>query len=163
MGAAGSGKSTVGRLVAAELGARFVDADTLHTAQNVELMSQGTPLTDDHRWPWLHRVGRELSTAAPVVVACSALAMRYRDALRDHAADSIFVFLDAPAPVLSARLVGREGHFMRASMLDSQLAALEPLADDERGIRLDARDPPAALTVAIVNHLTHTRSCDKDR
>lgn len=163
MGVAGSGKSTVGRALAGRLGARFVDGDTLHSARNIELMSSGTPLTDLERWPWLHRVGQVLATATPpVVVACSALARRYRDVIRQHAGDAVFVFLDGPASLLGARLAEREGHFMGMSMLDSQLAALEPLADDECGISLDVRAPPGDVVLAAATYLTCARSADED-
>jgi gluconokinase len=136
MGVSGSGKSTVGSALAAELGVPFVDADDLHPVANVEKMASGIPLTDDDRWPWLRLVGERLSGAGTtgMVVACSALKRAYRDAIRAEAPGVRFVFLDASRALLEARVANRPTHFMPASLLDSQLASLEPLAPDEPGI-----------------------------
>jgi gluconokinase len=136
MGVSGSGKSTVGSALAAELRVPFVDADDLHPLANVEKMASGIPLTDDDRWPWLRLVGERLAGAGAtgMVVACSALKRSYRDAIRAEAPGVRFVFLDASRALLEARVANRPTHFMPASLLDSQLAALEPLASDEPGI-----------------------------
>ncbi|WP_240930573.1 gluconokinase [Isoptericola sp. BMS4] len=147
MGVAGCGKSTVGSLLAARLGLRFVDADDLHPPANVAKMSAGTPLTDDDRRPWLARVGDTLGTGADagarVVVACSALRRSYRDALRDRAGgDVAFVHLDGERDLLARRIAARPGHFMPPALLDSQLATLESLGRDETGLLVDVGPPP---------------------
>ncbi|CAM5347994.1 gluconokinase [Leifsonia shinshuensis] len=151
MGVSGSGKSTVGQLVAEALGAGFVDGDDLHPAANVEKMRQGIPLTDEDREPWLRAVGRTLADAGPagMVVACSALKRAYRDLIRSEARGTFFAELDGGRDLLAQRMI-RPGHFMPASLLDSQLATLEPLQPDEEGVRLDVAEPPADLVTAIV-------------
>lgn len=136
MGVSGAGKSTMGALVADALDYPFLDADSLHPQENIRKMADGTPLTDEDRWPWLDLVGHELATtqAAGIVVACSALKRRYRDAIRAKAPDTIFLHLDGSLEVLSARLEGRSGHFMPPNLLASQLAALEPMEGDESAV-----------------------------
>ncbi|WP_253901507.1 gluconokinase [Arthrobacter sp. PAMC 25486] len=136
MGVSGAGKSTIGALVADALDFPFLDADSLHPLENIRKMADGTPLTDEDRWPWLDLVGHELATtqAAGIVVACSALKRRYRDAIRAKAPDTIFLHLDGSLEVLSARLEGRSGHFMPPNLLASQLAALEPMEGDETAV-----------------------------
>lgn len=152
MGVSGSGKSTVGRLVADALGAGFVDGDDLHPAANVAKMSQGIPLTDDDREPWLRAVGRTLADAGPagMVVACSALKRSYRDLIRSEAPGAFFAELDGDRALLAERMI-RPGHFMPASLLDSQLATLEPLQPGEEGVRLDVAEPPEEVVTAIVD------------
>jgi carbohydrate kinase (thermoresistant glucokinase family) len=139
MGVSGSGKSTIGALIADALGVPFLDADALHPRSNIEKMAAGHPLNDADRWPWLAVVGRRLATAGEsgAVIACSALKRRYRDAIAAEAPDVVFVHLDGPVDVLGRRLEGRSGHFMPPSLLASQLAALEPLGRGERGTTVD--------------------------
>jgi carbohydrate kinase (thermoresistant glucokinase family) len=139
MGVSGSGKSTIGALVAAALDVTFVDADSLHPLANVEKMAAGIPLTDDDRWPWLAKVGQALAQVEDTggVVACSALKRAYRDAIRAEAPRAVFLLLKGSRDVLSRRLEGRSGHFMPVSLLDSQLATLEPLQPDERSVVVD--------------------------
>lgn len=134
MGVSGCGKSTVGAALAATLGARFVDADDLHPPANVARMTSGLPLRESDRLPWLAAVADVLRTTPSVVVACSALRRAHRDVLRGGDPRTTFLHLDVPAEVLRERLSARAGHFMPATLLDSQLATLEPLADDERGL-----------------------------
>jgi gluconokinase len=152
MGPSGSGKSTVGERLASQLGLPFIDADDLHPITNVDKMAAGQPLTDDDRWPWLRRVGEAMAEAAPtgVVVACSALKRSYRDAIRREAPGARFVELHGTRALLASRLGAREGHFMPASLLDSQLATLEPLAGDEEGVRLDVSATPDELVADAV-------------
>ena len=140
MGVSGAGKSTVGLALAQLLGVRFVDADGLHPAANVAKMAAGTPLTDADRWPWLDLVGHALAGAPEpgLVVACSALKRSYRDAIRAAAAAAEFVHLVVPRGVLGDRVANRPGHFMPATLVDSQLETLEPLGADERGVVVDS-------------------------
>jgi carbohydrate kinase (thermoresistant glucokinase family) len=154
MGVSGSGKSTVGRAVADALGASFVDGDDLHPAANVAKMAAGIPLTDADREPWLRAVGRTLADGddTGVVVACSALKRSYRDLIRAEAPGTVFAELDGPRELLQERMI-RPGHFMPASLLDSQLATLEPLQADEAGLRLDIAESPAELAAAIVDRV----------
>jgi carbohydrate kinase (thermoresistant glucokinase family) len=130
MGVAGSGKSTVGEVLADRIGARFLDADSVHPAANVAKMSAGEPLTDDDRWPWLRRLADELAGDDRIVVACSALKRRYRDVLREPEGVR-FVFLDVDRDTAHDRARHRIGHFMGAGMVASQFDALEPPGDDE--------------------------------
>lgn len=152
MGVSGSGKSTIGALVAAALAVPFVDGDSLHPLTNVEKMAAGRPLDDDDRWPWLRTVGRALGDSRDdgLVVACSALKRSYRDAIRTEAPDVLFLHLDGDREVLARRLEGRSGHFMPPSLLDSQFAILEPLAADERAVVVDVdAEVPAIVEAAV--------------
>jgi len=136
MGPSGSGKSTVGRALSDLIGARFVDGDDLHPAANVAKMAAGIPLEDADRMPWLRVVGETLRSDDDIVVACSALKRAYRDAIRDEAPDAFFAELSVPRETLEERMRARADHFMPASLLSSQLDTLEPLGDDERGVRV---------------------------
>jgi carbohydrate kinase (thermoresistant glucokinase family) len=135
MGVAGSGKTTVGRVLAARLGAPFVDADDLHSPEAIAAMHAGHPLDDAERAPWLVRVRAAVQAAlpnggdGPLVLACSALKRSYRDVLRDGVPDLTFVDLDVDPDTLAHRLATRAGHFADADLLPSQLATLE-LGDD---------------------------------
>ncbi|WP_100812007.1 gluconokinase [Microbacterium sp. BR1] len=157
MGVSAVGKSTVGAALAERLGIPFLDADDLHDAAAVASMSAGIALTDADRMPWLGRVGDALaSQPGGAVIACSALARRYRDAIRAAAPDAVFVHLDAPADVLAIRAGAREGHFMPTSLLASQLATLEPLAATEAGFAVDASLPVDDLVTAAAQRLDPT-------
>lgn len=149
MGVSGSGKSTVGEALAAELGIPFLDSDSLHPITNVDKMAAGIPLSDDDRWPWLRAVGDALAASEDgLVVACSALKRSYRDAIRGQAPSTRFVFLTGSRELLVARLSKREDHFMPPSLLDSQLATLEPLGEDEAGVVVDIDDEPIDIARA---------------
>lgn len=148
MGPSGSGKSLVGAALAARLRSHFIDGDDLHPRGNVAKMAAGTPLTDEDRAPWLDAVAHALVHQAPVVVACSALRRAYRDRIRASCADAWFVELVVPQTELRERM-SRRDHFMPASLLDSQLATLEPLATDEAGIRV-ANDAHLESVVARI-------------
>ncbi|MCT9001306.1 gluconokinase [Microbacterium memoriense] len=136
MGPSGSGKSLVGAALAARVHARFLDGDDLHPSTSIAKMRSGTPLTDGDREPWLDAVGLALAReTTSIVVACSALRRAYRDRIRRASADAVFVELVVDAPELSQRM-SRRDHFMPTALLDSQLATLEPLAQDETGFRV---------------------------
>lgn len=138
MGPSGSGKTTVGRALAAHLGAEFVDGDDLHPAANVAKMAAGIPLDDGDRMPWLREVGAVLRGSDRIVVACSALKRSYRDALRGDDPHVFFAELAVDPAVLAERMAHRTEHFMPTSLLESQLRTLEPLERDERGVRVRA-------------------------
>ena len=139
MGVSGSGKSTVGAALAQALGVPFADADDLHPPENVAKMSAGQPLDDADRFPWLETIGRWLADHdSGGVMSCSALKRSYRDQLRGHAPDVLFLHLRASYDVIAKRQASRPGHFMPASLLRSQFETLEPLEPDERGSVIDA-------------------------
>ncbi len=126
MGVSGVGKTHVGRLVARELGWEFHDGDDYHSPENVEKMRAGVPLTDADRAPWLERLHELLAGTPRVVLACSALKQGYREVLLAGIAERVLlVYLRAPMELISARLARRRGHYMPASLLQSQFAALE--------------------------------------
>jgi gluconokinase len=156
MGISGCGKSTVAGIVAGRLGWDLEEGDDLHPEANVAKMAAGTPLTDEDRWPWLDRVAgwiREHTAAGrPGVITCSALRRSYRDRLRgDHV---IFVQLAGTRETIGHRLAARTDHFMPAGLLDSQLAALEPLEDDENALVVDIAGKSAAeLATEILGRL----------
>lgn len=155
MGVCGAGKSTVGAALAQQLGATFVDSDSLHPPANVAKMAAGTPLTDEDRWPWLERVGSQLASehTEGIVVACSALKRAYRDAIRAQAPSAMFVQLDVALPLLQSRLAQRPGHFMPPSLLNSQLETLEPLQADETGLTVSTGEGIEATANGVVSRL----------
>jgi gluconokinase len=138
MGVAGVGKSTVGAELALQLRVGFVDADVFHSEGNRAKMAAGIPLTDADRAPWLDEVGSVLSATPDLVVACSALKRSYRDQLRKWSPDLFAVHLTCDKELLMERLEAREGHFVSARLLPSQLETLELLASDEHGIEISA-------------------------
>lgn len=152
MGVSGCGKSSVGSALAEALGARFIDGDDLHPEANKAKMGAGIPLDDDDRWPWLDLVGKALAEGAGTVIACSALKRAYRDRIRATAPNTFFVHLDGTREILQQRLGGRKGHFMPATLLDSQLAILEPLETDEFGSVIDI-DQSLSQIIALAQAL----------
>jgi gluconokinase len=158
MGAAGAGKTRIGTALADALHVSFVEGDHFHPPENIALMAAGVPLTDGHRQGWLLALAQELRNARDngqgVVVACSALKRRYRDLLRDGDDTVRFVFLATEAEVLRARLAARTDHYMPASLVDSQLEALEPPGADERVWTFDAREAPESIVAAVLRHLS---------
>ena len=151
MGVAGAGKTTIGRRLAARLGAEFVDADDLHPPGNVRKMAMGQALTDVDRAPWLARVRREVerreAEAVPTVIACSALKASHRRAILEGARSVRIVHLRVEPAELERRLRSRTGHFFGPRLLDSQLEALEPPSD---GLTVDGLDDPEATLAAVL-------------
>ena len=140
MGVSGCGKSTVGQAATSLCGIEFLDGDDLHPKKNIEKMSQGVPLNDKDRLPWLASIGQRLASAdVPMMIGCSALKRTYRDTIRLHAGQVFFLHLHAPQSVLQKRVDERKDHFMPPSLLQSQFDALEALTNDECGttIRID--------------------------
>ena len=158
-GVSGSGKSTVGALLARRLDRPFLDADDLHPPANIAKMASGIALTDDDRGPWLDAVGRAIleHKGRGVVVACSALRVVHRDRLRLWAPELFVVQLTAPADLIRDRLTARANHFMPATPLASQFAALEPLEPTEAGLVVDVGPGPEALADNISRRLTNDR------
>ncbi|MCW2538973.1 MAG: fumarate reductase/succinate dehydrogenase flavoprotein domain protein [Frankiales bacterium] len=150
MGVAGSGKSTVGELLARRLGIPYADADDFHDPEAIAKMRQGAALTDADRGPWLERIGRWLAERDAGVVSCSALRRDYRDSLRSFVPSAYFVHLAGDRAVVTARVDDRPDHFMPASLVASQYAELEPLGPDEAGVTVDlAISPPQIVDAAV--------------
>jgi gluconokinase len=148
MGVTSCGKSSVGKMLAAELGAPFVEGDALHPTANIEKMSKGIPLNDADRWPWLTRIGEALRGEGACVATCSSLKKSYRQHLIEAAGRSItFVFLNGTRDVLAARIAARKNHFMPSSLLDSQLATLEIPTSEEGAVECSI-DLPVEKIVA---------------
>lgn len=162
MGVAGSGKTTVGRLLASTLGWAFADGDDFHSAASVARMAAGVPLSDADRIPWLERIGgwmdEQRSAGRPAVVACSALKRAYRDRLRANRSDVRLVYLDGDPATIERHLTQRRGHFFRAQLLASQFADLEVPHPDESAIFVSVREDstPEAVVSEIVSHLDAT-------
>jgi len=159
MGTTGSGKTTVGTLLAHRLSWEFSDGDTFHSAANIEKMKHGIALTDEDRAPWLDAIGQRLAAESKsghgAVAACSALKRIYRDRLRAAAhMPLLFVLLESPPSVLADRVGNRPGHFMPPSLLADQLATLELPAPDEQALVLPGTAPVDELVDAIVARLT---------
>jgi gluconokinase len=154
MGVSGSGKTTIGRLLAQALDAEFVEGDAYHPPENIEKMRRGIPLEDADRWPWLEilraEIDRWLAAGRKVVLACSALKQRYREVLAKGRPEVRFVHLQGDRALIRLRLDQRRGHYMPAVLLDSQLAALERPAD---AITVDVAGTPEAIAAEIVQAL----------
>lgn len=154
MGVSGCGKTVLASLLAGRLGYRFCEADDVHPPANVEKMSQGIPLTDEDRWPWLEAlatwIAEQAAAGHSTVMACSALRRSYRDVLRTGSGrDLAFVHLEGDASTILDRMNARE-HFMPSSLLRSQLETLEPLQDDEVGVRIDLDQTPEAELLEVL-------------
>jgi gluconokinase len=154
MGVSGSGKTEIGRRLAERLQLDFIEGDAFHSPQNIAKMSAGTPLTDEDRHEWLLALQQQLRQAAhtgmAVVLSCSALKRRYRDLLREGDAGLVFVLLHGERALLAERMHQRRGHFMPASMLDSQLRALEAPQADEHVIAVEISETPEQIVDRII-------------
>ena len=154
MGVAGTGKSTVGRAVAQALGARFIEGDAFHPAASRDKMAAGQPLDDADRAPWLDALAAELArhhaAGEGAVLACSALRRAYRDRLRAGCPALRLVFLDGAPETIAARLDRRRGHYMPASLLESQLATLERPAADEGAVVVRVEAAPDTVVAGAL-------------
>ncbi len=158
MGVSGSGKTTIGAMLARALDIEFVDGDDLHPPENVQRMAAGIALTDDDRGPWLLAIAARLRAAqraaAGLVVACSALKRGYRDVLRREGdADVRFVFLKGRRAILEKRMTARRGHYMPTTLLDSQLAALEEPSSEEQAWVCDIDRAPDAIVADLMTRI----------
>ena len=155
IGVSGTGKSTVGRRLALRLDVPFLEGDDFHPSANIRKMSQGIPLADEDRWPWLDALAAAVTarrTGGGIVATCSALKRRYRDRLRASIAPPLlFACLTADRATLAARMKSRQGHFMPESLLDSQLADFEVPGADERARILAADSPIDALIADLIS------------
>ncbi len=153
MGVAGAGKSTIGAALAQALGVPFVEGDDFHPPENRARMAAGIPLTDADRQGWLQALAQRITQAqragSGVVVSCSALKRAYRDILRAGAPALRFIFLTGNRALLAERLAARQGHFMPVSLLDSQLATLEPPAPDEGAWVVDIGDEVTHIVASL--------------
>jgi gluconokinase len=148
MGVAGTGKTTIGPLLADRLGVPYAEGDDFHPEVNIAKMSAGVPLEDADRWPWLDAIGAWAHDRARLggVVSCSALKRSYRDRLRTAAPSLVFVHLTGDRAVVEERMAHRQGHFMPTALLDSQFATLQPLLSDEPGVSVDVSGSPEEIT-----------------
>lgn len=154
MGVSGSGKTTVGRILARDLGWPFFEGDDFHPQANIDKMARGKALTDEDRRPWLAAIGRQidalLARGEDAVMACSALKQAYRDRLKAGRACVRFVYLQGSLELIQERLKERRGHYMKAELLASQFQALEePLG----ALTVDIRQAPEVIARAIVRAL----------
>jgi gluconokinase len=156
-GVAGSGKTTVGKLIASKLAWGFADGDEFHSAANIAKMRSGTPLTDSDRFPWLAAIGAwmddEMAEGKSAVVACSGLARRYRDALLRGRTDVRIVFIEVSREEAVRRLHSRHGHFFGERMVASQFAELEPPGPGEGTLVVPSDQPPEQMAEHIITLL----------
>ena len=157
MGVSGSGKTTIGEMLAARISWRYEDADTFHPPSNVTKMSAGQPLTDEDRWPWLKAIAAEIDRVCAAgeraVIGCSALRRAYRDVLVHGRDDIRIVYLKGTQALIADRLAQRKGHFMPPALLTSQFTTLEPPTDDERAVIVSIDGSVEAIVEEIVRQL----------
>ncbi|MFF2202592.1 gluconokinase [Streptomyces sp. NPDC058145] len=155
MGVAGTGKTTIGPLLAARLGVPYAEGDDFHPRANIEKMTAGVPLEDADRWPWLEAIGHWADGRSGLggVVSSSALKRSYRDRLRAVAPGVVFLHLTGDRELIEDRMSHRQGHFMPTALLDSQFATLQPLEPDEAGVAVDVSGSPEEITARAVRAL----------
>jgi gluconokinase len=157
MGVSGSGKTTIGKLLAERLGWQYQEGDALHPPENVAKMSGGTPLTDADRIPWLHRIAGRIdewrSRGESGVITCSALKRAYRDIIIGSRPDVGLIHLKGSRELIGRRMMARKGHFMPAALLDTQFATLQEPTPDERPVTVDISGTPAEIVEEIVRRL----------
>ncbi|MGQ0676237.1 MAG: gluconokinase [Rhodospirillales bacterium] len=157
MGVSGAGKTTVGRLLAEAIGADFAEGDQFHPPANIVKMSNGAPLDDSDRLPWLHAIAAAIDRAQrdgrALVVACSALKRAYRDILIGPREGVRLVYLCGARDLIEKRLGGRKGHFMPPALLESQFAALEEPVADERPVVIDVTAAPETIAAAAARRI----------
>ncbi|HET9781807.1 MAG TPA: gluconokinase [Candidatus Dormibacteraeota bacterium] len=162
MGVSGSGKTTVGEIVARRLGWPFEEGDMIHSPAAVAKMKRGHPLTDEDRAPWLERVAEWIDERSKSghngVITCSALKRSYRDLLNARPRGVVFVFLAGSKELIASRLAERHGHFMPPALLDSQYRDLEPPQPDEGALTLDIGPAPDVIAQEIIDGLAHFHS-----
>ncbi|MEW1719006.1 gluconokinase [Streptomyces sp. NPDC093109] len=160
MGVAGTGKTTVGPLLAEALGVPYAEGDDFHPPANIAKMSAGTPLEDADRWPWLDAIGAWAHGRAALggVASSSALKRVYRDRLRAGAPGIVFLHLTGDRSLVEKRMGERKGHFMPTALLDSQFATLEDLGADEAGVAVDVSGTPEEITERAVAALRRLES-----
>ena len=158
MGVCGSGKTSVGQIVASRMGWTFIEGDELHPAANREKMASGQPLADDDRWPWLDSIAEKMraidQAGGSAVVACSALRQNYRDRLRLSGARIIFLHLTGDPGLIRQRMENRRDHFMPPGLLDSQLETLESPRPDEPLFEIDVAGSAEDIAEAVVRSLS---------
>jgi len=157
MGVAGSGKSTIAAALSQQLGWACAEADEFHPQSNIDKMTQGIPLQDEDRWPWLQEIQDWMSAQAgagrSTVLTCSALKKSYRRLLSEAQGRVLFLHLHGESGLIGQRMQGREGHFMPPTLLPSQLATLEPLSEEELAagsLRLDISKSPEEIVAAVI-------------
>jgi len=152
MGVQGSGKTTIGELLALRLGVPLVDGDSLHSMQNKQWMASGQALSDAQRLPWLHEVGDRLArgTGSGIVLACSALKRSYRDLLRGHAPTMLTVYARGDIDLIHQRIRARQHEYMPASLLQTQFDDLEERRADEAGLTVDIRQTPEQIVDQVI-------------
>jgi carbohydrate kinase (thermoresistant glucokinase family) len=164
MGVSGSGKTTVSALLSAALGCQFQEGDDLHPAEYVEKMHGGTPLTDEDRMPWLHKIAEEIDSwrarGESGVLTCSALKRSYRDIIIGGRPDVTLVYLRGSYDLIRRRMAARHEHFMPVALLDSQFAALQEPTPDEHPIIVDVGSRPAEVATEIVRQLEERHGND---
>ena len=161
MGVSGVGKTTVGKALAERIGARFAEGDQFHSPENVEKMRMGRPLNDQDRLPWLQtlngNIGEWERAGETVVLSCSALKRKYRDQLCAGHTGVQFLFLEAEKEVVAQRVNARTGHYMPASLLDSQYRDLEAPEPQENVVTVDGGASVEEILERVLGHFQHPR------